>query len=230
MLHRLPPELSQIICELLNVQEIQALRLVSRYYHELTTPFLLNEVQLVLHPDSFDRLLAVSRHPIISGNVTSLYYEPNMLGRYCSRKEWEKHVKHSDEKLYSIPHHPPPGASHEEITAYGLAMERWDQIPDHNHTPAQLDVGYVKYQALYQLQQSLKKARYGNGDLVEAMAHLPNLRDFTMTMGHIIQPVSKYLENCFEAGLTKHTMIREMAMRLGYRKSVLYTIAHSWLA
>lgn len=30
-------------------------------------------------PESFDRLVAISRHPVVSKNVKSIYYEPDML-------------------------------------------------------------------------------------------------------------------------------------------------------
>jgi hypothetical protein len=73
---RFTTEMSQIICELVEIEDIQSLRLVSKFSKKLATPFLLSEVQLVFHPDSFQRLLAISRHPKISKQVKILYYEP----------------------------------------------------------------------------------------------------------------------------------------------------------
>jgi hypothetical protein len=65
---------------------------------KLATPFLLSEVQLVFRPDSFERLLAISRHPELSKQVKILYYEPDALDKHESQKSWEKSIW--DKRLY----------------------------------------------------------------------------------------------------------------------------------
>jgi len=89
-LDRLPTELSQTICELVEIEGIQSLRLVSKLMKKLATPFLLSEMQLVFHPDSFERLLAISRHPELSKQVKILYYEPDAWDKHETQNSWEK--------------------------------------------------------------------------------------------------------------------------------------------
>ena len=44
------------------------------------------------HPDSFEQLAAISRHPVISQHVTHLIYDSDILDRYESRDEWERNL------------------------------------------------------------------------------------------------------------------------------------------
>lgn len=203
MIHLLPPELGGLICALSEAKDIQSLRLVSRSYNALATPFLLHEIKLVLHPESFDRLLAVSRHSLISKHVTSLYYESDMLDKHDTRDDWEEHIdwNWNSDKMAALPRFPSLNAIEDEIHAYWMACEEWRRMPSHSHTREELDQGYAKYQEMYRFQQDLKKARYGSRELADAMTHLPSLRRFTMTMGHVIEPCSDYLKDCFSAGL-----------------------------
>jgi len=113
-MERLPPEISRIDCGLVGIKDIQSLRLVSTLYSKLATPFLLSEVQLVLHPDSFERLLAISRHSEISKLVKTLYYEPDALDKIDRQNNWEKSI-FDKRNLNSIRERPLVGARDEDL-------------------------------------------------------------------------------------------------------------------
>jgi len=100
-----------------------------------------------------------------------------------------------------IPERPPLDASDEAFGAYRQASKEFHRRPRHTYSAEELDAGYVKYQELYRGQQDFKRAGYGNKELVEAMARLPNLHDFVMTMANCIEIASRYLGNSFTAGL-----------------------------
>ncbi|KAL8704687.1 MAG: hypothetical protein Q9201_002149 [Fulgogasparrea decipioides] len=196
----LPSELGQAICGLLEKEDLQSLRLVAKYFNELSIPFLFDEVQLVLHPKSFDRLSAIARHPVISKCIKTLYYEPDMLERFERFERWEGRI-HDPNRLNSIPHRPQLGASDEDFEAYELALEDWQRTPNHTYTAEELETGWIQYQQLLQGQQDLMKSRCGKRELEEAMAHLSNLQSLCVTMGNTIEPASEYLRNCFSSGL-----------------------------
>lgn len=188
----LPSEVGLMVCELMEVKEIRSLRLVSKFNNKLATPFLLSGVQLVFHPDSFERLQAISQHPVLRKQVKALYYEPDMLDKHESQEEWEYCIAHKRE-INVVP----ISISVEDFQEYC----RRSQKPQHTYSSGQLNAGYIRYQELYRSQQNLKRARYGSRELLEAMSHFPNLQDFIMTMASRIEKSSNYLEHFYAAGL-----------------------------
>lgn len=117
MEHTLPAELALEICRLLDIQDIKNLRLVSKYHNDLAIPFLFHQLQLVFHAESFDRLLAVAQHPVISKEIKSLYYEPALIEDHESRDRWERHVQ-SPVSHHDFLHQPIPCAVEEEAELY----------------------------------------------------------------------------------------------------------------
>ena len=92
---RLPSELLTLVGELLNTAEIASLRLVSRFFCKVFTPFLMSGVHLVFKPESFKRLIAISKHPVISHYITSIVYESNTL-EARDRGYWEICIRPDD--------------------------------------------------------------------------------------------------------------------------------------
>lgn len=201
----LPSDVGLIVCGLVEVTDIQSLRLVSKFHNELATPFLLSGVQLVLHPDSFDRLQAISQHPVLRRQVKALYYEPDVLDKYESQEEWEYRVV-DKRKTNVVTEYIPNLTSyedHEDLEDSTQALKRvdWNPFkPQHTCSSGQLNAGYTRYQKLYRSQQNLKRARYGSRELLEAMSYFPNLQDFTMTID-CSEKTSNYLEHFYAAGL-----------------------------
>ncbi|KAL8685228.1 MAG: hypothetical protein Q9218_007893 [Villophora microphyllina] len=131
-MHSLPAEVGRAICDLLDVRAIQNMRLVSKYYKDAATLFLLDDIRLIFKPGSFARLLAIARHPVISKGITTLHYESALLERYKSWEEWEKDIHDRAGCLRS----PELGADDEEVELYELALKAWFQRPSHNYTKA----------------------------------------------------------------------------------------------
>ncbi len=87
-MNSLPHEIVGAIYELLDTKEIALLRLVSNHYCQIASGFLMSEIHLILKPESFSRLVAISNHPIISQQITSILYEPDALN-LLDRRTWE---------------------------------------------------------------------------------------------------------------------------------------------
>ena len=133
---RLPPELHQAVFQRLGAGDIQTLRLVSGCYNALATPFLLDEVRLFFHPKSIERLLATSRHPVISKLLKSLVYQTDMLQNLESKKEWEEGI-FDPRNIPKIPLRPPTGANYDEFHTYIVALKEFRRKPLHSLTREQ---------------------------------------------------------------------------------------------
>ncbi|KAI4250684.1 MAG: hypothetical protein LQ352_005302 [Teloschistes flavicans] len=165
------------ICRLLDIQDIKNLRLVSKYHNDLAIPFLFHQLQLVFHAESFDRLLAVAQHPVISKEIKSLYYEPALIEDHESRDRWERHVQ----------------------SPMAIRSARKDP----KYTAEQLEVGYVQYEEQLQGQNRLKKTHYGNSQFRQAIPNMPNLQHLVMAISNYRKPASNYFTKTFEPGLHK---------------------------
>ena len=193
---RLPPEIADTLCSYLGSTDIASLRLTSRFWTNIATPWLLPEAHLIFKPDSFERLLAISRHPVISRHVTSLFYEPDMLQKYYTQEEWEDDIPGAD-WMDKRPALPMPGASEREHRAYRRDCKKLVHQPRYPH----LNDAYAAYKKFYEEQQNLRLERYGAQALADALSGFPNLVDVCMSMGCKIYRQSNYVRRAFDAGL-----------------------------
>lgn len=199
-MERFPLEIYQDICEILEVESIGKLRLVSKYSCEVATPFLLSEIHLIFKKSSFDDLIAVSKHPTISPKVTSIYYEPDILDTK-DRFEWESSILDPG-YLDSIPVLWWPNPTDEDRRAHAKKVEEHEKRPRHTYTNQQLDVAWIKYQQYLRDQQDHCRQRYGIKELQEAMRGLPKVTSFYMSMANNLFVRSDYLKQAFSAGLS----------------------------
>ena len=197
-MERLPLELSNAVCGLLAVEDILQLRLVSRHSYQVATPFFPSEIHLIFTLKSFEKLLVISKHPVISQQIRSIYYEADTLD-LVDRKQWEESITCGD-YLESMPRWVPPDAPEEEHRARERELAEWGQQPRHSHTHEELDHGWVQYQRFYHDQVELCRQRYGIRELQEALIRLPNVKTFRMSMGHNLKVQSEYLKKVFSAG------------------------------
>ena len=92
-MERLPIEIASLICRFLPAADVPNARLTSKFLCDVATPFLLSEICLTSSRVSFDRLLEISRHPVIRQHITSLSYEPLSLPMYHLKRHWEDAVR-----------------------------------------------------------------------------------------------------------------------------------------
>ena len=78
-MEQLPSEMLMAVCELLDVRDIASLRLVSKYLCQVATIYLMSAIHVVFKPESFKRLVTISKHPVLSQPITSILHEPDML-------------------------------------------------------------------------------------------------------------------------------------------------------
>lgn len=85
--HYLPIEVQRDIISRLELSSLKALRLASKTLATIGAEYLLPEVHLLYRSASLEHLGLISRHPIISQHVTSLFYEADRLNS-CCYEDW----------------------------------------------------------------------------------------------------------------------------------------------
>lgn len=152
------------------------------------------------HPDSFERLAAISRHPVISQHVTHLFYEPDALAVYGSQRDWDADVSSCDLPIRA-PAVPAYGTSEREHRAYQRARVKYAQDPCHQLRRDERDQGYIEYQRLFSAQEQLRKEDFGAPVFLDAFSRLPKLVSISTSLGRNPMPGSPYLLAKFKAGL-----------------------------
>lgn len=199
-IERLPPEVAELICYSIDEKDVPNLRLVSKFWNNIATRFLLGNVNLVFKPESFQRLLDISRHPLISKHITSLYYEPNTLDDYTTQYDWESNIiNNSDTGAFGAL--PGPDASERELRAWRRNITKIRERPRHNYSRSYLEKAYKEYTRMYAEQEELRRRDYGLQEFSDAMSRLPNLSEICMNHGWAIYVRRKDAINAFAAGL-----------------------------
>ncbi|KAL8809498.1 MAG: hypothetical protein Q9200_003366, partial [Gallowayella weberi] len=201
-LDQLPTEILLLVCEEVSPFDVPNLRPTSKFLSSVATPFLLDEIHLLFKPESFHRLLEISQHPVISGAITTLFYEIDFLDRFDSRCEWEENV-FDPNYLTLLQKLPTRCVSKEERSeARQREMEYLkNACPDEQHAEDTLAKGWDSHLALYAEQEILRRSDYGSEAICRAMRALPSLREIIMSQGCGIVPRTKKLDKTFSASL-----------------------------
>ena len=200
-IQRLPPEIASLICHSIHTRDVLNLRLVSTFWNNVATPFFPRHISIVFKPESFRRLLDISRHPVISKQITSLYYEPNTLRQYVKQGDWEAPFI-DDSYFQSFEAVPPPDASERRLRAYRRNIAKISERPTHSYSRSQLSKGYKEYTRMHAEQEDLRNKGYGLKEFSDAMSRLPNLSKVCMNHGWGIYQRPEGARNAFATGLT----------------------------
>ena len=198
---RLPTEIADAICAELDILTIACLRLVSHFWNEVATPYLITEIHLLLNAESFDRLRNISEHPLMGSHITSLCYEPEMLPRYSSYDEWEQMI--CDEEWLHELHN----SIYDGDTLCDLSLDYdWDvkavrQRPRKERIPNFLAEAYEKYVKFVDEQKDLQCRAFGAEDLLQAMCRMPNLTSITMALCRGIVKSTEYAQCAYASAL-----------------------------
>ena len=192
----LPVELIEGICQYVPEKDIPSVRLASRALCNVATRYLMRDIHLIFKLNSFHRLLAISQHPIISREITSLFYEPDSLDTYHSKKKWQKEVC---EVAYVKKPMSLDNEAHELCTSED--MDRMRKRSKYEYSKETLADGWASYRSLYNQQEYIRQQGYGFLEIYDAMKGLPNLNDITMSLESAIVPRSRYVDKAFDASL-----------------------------
>ena len=149
---RLPSELIHMVFTYLEPTEAAAFRLVGRVVAEIGLQYLVPTAYLALNEESYDRLLAIAEHPVVSKYVVRLEYESEGL-TLVDRDQWCNMWRNFDRKSVR-------------------------QIPLLNtrQTSKAFDRAWLMYEKYHASQERGQQAQCFPQKIAEAMKQLPNLR------------------------------------------------------
>ena len=88
----MPVELVRMICSYLTPTQVASIRSISRTIAAIGLEYIATTVTLTLNEESFDRLLDIAHHPVVSKYVQNLRYEHDFLAD-LTRTQWESIIK-----------------------------------------------------------------------------------------------------------------------------------------
>ncbi|KAM0794124.1 hypothetical protein BDR22DRAFT_718291 [Usnea florida] len=156
---RLPSELIHIIFTNLEPTEAAAFRLVGRVVAAVGLQYLVPTAYLALNEESYDRLLAIAEHPIVSKYVVKLMYETEGL-KFIDRRRWDHMITL-----------PPP---HHSASARTWRAHR-------RQATTALSRAWLIYEEYHASQKRVQQAHFFPEKVAEAMKQLPNLKTIFAT-------------------------------------------------
>ena len=177
----IPLEVARCICDEVEEIHIPTLRLVSKFWNNVASPYLFNELKLVFTQASFNRLLLISKHPLLSKFVTSLVYEPNIY-QGVTRNHWECFVR-ARKQLQNTPTclddiRPALGSNltDRDERAYRRTLDK----AKYKRNNDKLDRAWDENRKFFQEQEDMRERDYGAAELTQAISSFPNLRVVSM--------------------------------------------------
>ncbi|CAD6589929.1 MAG: hypothetical protein ASARMPREDX12_004078 [Alectoria sarmentosa] len=202
-LNRMPVELVHMICGYLSPTEVASIRIMSSTVAAVGLEYIATTITLTLEEDSFDRLLEIAHHPIISQHVHSLHYEHDFLTK-LDRAEWEETIK------------TPELMAAENASLFGARAPRLDTSERgwraicretaalkafHTYGKKRLDKAFLTYQEHCAEQEHAQRSDFFSNKLTNALQHLPNLRTIYMPMhgsySRYQKEIAKLLQGAF---------------------------------
>jgi hypothetical protein len=175
-----------MICLYLNPTDVAKLRGEHWKLAAAGIEHIVSELIINFTEASFQKLEAVSRHPIISRYVTSLLWEADCLP-VVDRDRWERMIE-SPEKMAAW------RAQFVMDTAPGdvignrtrsEALTNYLDMPQHQYTKVQLDEAWTRFRALRSEQSYLLMSANFGDRMTTALKRFPRLKHMTMSTGHV---------------------------------------------
>lgn len=200
-IQQLPCEVKHMVFSYLEPEDVTGMRLMCKSFAEIGLHYLLRSYHLIMKKSSFERLLEISRHPVVSQYVKSNFYEPDTLRSYDSMKEWEKHILDIDFP-YNVDHYPDEHEMNQrEKRLWRRNYLRFRQGPRWTSSKKQLRYAYAIYRQYFEEQQKIRENAYNAQIINDAMKWLPNLSVVRMNMCFGLEDGSHYEKEAFNHSL-----------------------------
>ena len=157
---RLPSELIHMIFTYLEPTEAAAFRLVGRVVADVGLQYLVPTAYLALNEESYDRLLAIAEHPVVSKYVVKLEYETEGL-MFIDRHRW-------DQMITLLP-----------MEASAVSARSWRAY--RRQATTALSRAWLIYEEYHASQKRVQQAHFFPEKVTEAMKQLPNLKTIFAT-------------------------------------------------
>lgn len=195
-IQQLPPEVLHMIFKYLP-RHVPQLRLLCKSFADIGLHYLLTSYHLIFKKSSFERLLEISQHPVLSKCVKSIFYEADSLSDFDTRKQWEEHIayRHCPDfnELYTLMNRRSLGTARAQRAshrAYVKCMQRSER---------QFREAYRCYRECISDQMEMMSLAYNAQLISDAIQRLPNLVYLAMSLGNGLGPRTKSVETAFSA-------------------------------
>lgn len=178
------------------------MRLACRSFAVIGLHYLLRSYHLIFKQSSFQRLLEISRHPVVSQRVESIFYETDMLHAYDNIKDWTNNINDCN-PLIDMERLGMPGSSEQGQRLWHRRFTKIRQSPRWTYSKKQLHNAYDIYKSYMEDQTVMRQSGYNAHLLSEAMRRLPNLVSLRMSMGFGLAIRSDYMQRAFSHALQK---------------------------
>ena len=190
-----------MIFDYLTPTEIASTRLMSSNIAAIGLKYIAISVTLTLQEDSFDRLLDIAHHPVVSKSVRNLYYEHGSFSN-LSRTVWEdriitpKRAAAQRENTWST--FPGNNASKRSLRAF----HRESNAANANNTygKKRLDQAFSVYQKRCAEEDRARQSDFFFDNLVSALRLFPNLETIDILSGSCCRysaEIAKNLKGAF---------------------------------
>ena len=198
----MPVELVRMICSYLTPTQVASIRSVSRTIAAIGLEYIATTVTLTLKEESFDRLLDIAHHPVVSKYVQSLRYEHDFLTD-LSRTQWEDNIR-TPEFVAAETKNDSIRTSTLDMSKRGwraLLRERRSYKACTTYGKKRLDQAYSTYQSHRAEQELARRSDFFFSKLTDGLQHLPDLRTIHMpTLGSYSryqEEIAKSLDGAF---------------------------------
>ncbi len=180
----MPAELVHMICSYLTPIQVASIRIVSGMIAAIGLEYIATTVTLTLKEDSFDRLLEIAHHPVISKYVYSLIYEHDFLLVF-SQSEWKENITTPEAMALRYPAgrlRAPRAPGINDSPRAWRAFHRECSVfkVKNKYGKKRLDQAFSTYQKLCAEQGHAARSDFFSKKLTDALQDLPNLRTIYM--------------------------------------------------
>ena len=159
------------MCGFLQPTEIANFRLLHREIATIGIQYIVSELIMLLKEESFQKLESVSKHPVISKYVRSIFWEAGSLPS-VPRCVWEDMIRSNMNRLVS---------KEPLLGTYGNPLETFQKSPHRQCSKAQLDKAFAKYNAYFLEQERIRTSCDYTERMANAMGRLPRLRELSVS-------------------------------------------------
>ncbi|KAL9072709.1 MAG: hypothetical protein Q9161_003418 [Pseudevernia consocians] len=199
----LPVELIHMVFTYLEPTEAALFRWAGRVVAEIGLQYLAPTVYLKLNEESYDRLLAIAEHPVVSKYVVKLEYETTGL-QSINREEFDREIR-SIMKIPQRHEFEPPGPLTSARARRSYVRQSVRDIPllGHRQIGRLLKQTWSMYKTCRADQKKVEQANFFREKTVEAIKQFQNLKSIsTSTYGvyeRYLAGVKELLPTCYSA-------------------------------
>lgn len=162
----LPPEIIHLIHKYLGPTDVAKIRHVSQRVAQIGLEYLVPCIHLQLTTASYNRLSAISRHPVISKHVFEIRYESDVMKQFS----WE------DFKKWRMTSREPASSIHERRSRRPCTRAQYKLEEEHEQSEMEkIQAAYQVHQSFLKDQSELERQAFLSSEVSGAFLRLPNL-------------------------------------------------------